>query len=157
MIDRRITVYERREELFLFSSSRTIAEIWRKSSETDKLAVDTDPAILGQVIRRKLALSRRDVPHDNSTSSEKDFLSLARCRSWREFNMGAHCIHISEEDGRLTIEPQRNLGPAEGFEPLLDSVSALQLTVCNQDLGRALLEALELARSQDRQLTGDDQ
>lgn len=71
-------------------------------------------------------------------------LALSGASSWAAFAKSAECVGISEEGGRVTVVPTRNLGPREGFKPSANLVFATldDLT----QLGALTAEVLRAAR-----------
>jgi hypothetical protein len=99
-------------------------------------------AAKGEAIFEALDASHEAVPHPtNWNGLLSPLLELAGVKSWATFMRSAKCLNVEAEDERLTIIPQRNLGPKEGYESLSEKTIEFPLGSRPEEIGAALEEA----------------
>jgi hypothetical protein len=138
------TIYERRGQLYIHSSSRTTVGVW----VINPPVLSTSKGNLGEIgqsIRESFAASYEGVPHPKIWKGLFDpVLDLAGVKSSKEFQEAAKCVEVRTADGKsVEFFPSRNEYPGRGFTPLSNT---LEVTVDSDEaLGSAALLALEMS------------
>jgi hypothetical protein len=115
-----------------------------------RLPLDVSEAELGAALRELLGACREGVPHPTDwTHSRTAFLEAAGYRSWRSLEAPARACSIEMVEGRLVITPLRNggsRGDHKGFRPFDAERINANLTGSDEELGQALIMALDRAQ-----------
>lgn len=139
------TIYERKDRLYVHSSSKTTAGIWVINPPI--LAVTKeDVGNVGRAVRACLVASREGVPHPKSFSNLFDpVLDLAGVKSFGTFAKSAKCVTVeTNDDAVVTLIATRNGGVEDGFVPLPYKTEAGFDS--DEALGSAAIVALSTAR-----------
>ena len=107
---RRASVYRRKGLLFFHSSSKTTEWIW----------IATPPFLMEPEYSEKaLEASETDVPHPVRWENHfKPFLEVVGVRSWETLSRTSQYCEVEDTEVGIEFIPHRNLGPAEGYDPL---------------------------------------
>ena len=119
------TIYERKGQLYVHSSSKTTAGVW--VIDAPVLAADKGNAgEVGRAILECLAASREGVPHPTSFTNLFDpVLDLAGVKSFGTFVKSAKCVEVeTSDDSTVILIPTRNEGVDDGFAPLPNKTKA---------------------------------
>lgn len=111
---------------------RTTAGVGLEIDPTLSLALPEE--LIPKVLR---ALEKSTIVVAHPTQSEwkgffKPFQNIAQVRSHRAFMANAKQISIELVGDQIRIIPQRNLGGAEGFEPMADSAVLVPVANVNE-------------------------
>jgi hypothetical protein len=138
---RRATIYRRKKQFLVHTSSRTTAGVWILSQPCVAISDASDDREFGQAIRLALAGSKTDVPHPQTWKGLLDpLLVLAQVKTWNTFSKQASCVEVEQEDSRIIVIPTKNLGPEEGFQP--DSSKQVVLARDSDELGATVRKLL---------------
>lgn len=139
------TVYERKEKLYIHSSSETTAGVWIMNAPVLCLS-KSDIGALGSSIRRCLSASRGGIPHPETfTNIFKPVLDLAGVKSYASFVKSVKCLHIRALDEEtVTLVPTRNDGAKGGFAQLPNTIQVALGS--DTDLGSAAVAALAVSQ-----------
>jgi hypothetical protein len=133
------TVYKRGDALYLHSSSKTTAGVWIATAPVTKVDNDTTASAKGKAILAVIKASQEGVPHPTNWNELIDpLLELAGVKSWATFMKNAACVGIESDGERLMLIPNQNLGPREGFEPVLAGAVDLPCQATLDEIGAAL-------------------
>lgn len=133
------TAYKRGNILYLHSSSKTTAGVWIATPPFATVLTDTTVLAKGEAILEAINASQDGVPHPTSWNGLiNPLLELAGVRTWATFMKSAVCVGIEFDDGRLKLIPNRNLGPKDGFEPVLPSMVVLSGQASPGEIGSVL-------------------
>ena len=133
------TAYKRGNALYLHSSSKTTAGVWIATPPFTKVDTDALASSKGEAILQAIWGSQEGVPHPTNWKTLIDpLLALAGVKSWGTFMKNAACVGVESDAARLRLIPNRNLGPKEGFEPLLASALDLSCQAAPDEIGMAL-------------------
>jgi hypothetical protein len=75
----------------------------------------------------------------------KRFLREIGLKTWAEYMDGARLVTVFADNGRISITPQRNLGPKEGFAEISEKAIEVDETLSSAALGDSILRGLALA------------
>jgi hypothetical protein len=143
MTDSLASVDLRGESLIVYWYVQAGDRPWRMAGGFTVLEGSSGAAQLGAVVRDAIASSRaKTVPV--SLESGEGFRSMLRAlqvKSVLAYNVGVRSVGISAEGRVVRIEPTRNLGPRNGFEPISEHEVTLD-TPEPSDLGNAVFAAL---------------
>jgi hypothetical protein len=115
---KRATIYWRKKQFLIHSSSRTTDGVWIIWSPCLAVPEASDDSELKQAIRTTLDASRMGVPHPQVWRGLLDPLfALAGVKTWNAFSNGASCMEVEEVGSRVLLIPMKNLGAQEGFQP----------------------------------------
>lgn len=141
---KRVIVYQRKTQVFIFAQSQTTAGVWIMEGAADAVDIG-DPGQIGAVVSQALEVSKTNVPHPTSWKGLFDpVLKLAGVKSWSTFVKSARCVEIELDADGIWLLPTRNLGADGGF----DQIGRHACPATKSDhvaLGQALLQALEMA------------
>lgn len=117
---RRAEVYHRQTSYFIHASSRTVDGIWVLTEPCVKLSDACSDEELGDAALAALDASRNEVPSPppgDSRSVLGPLLRSAGVKSWSTFAKGTSSVDLRDEGGRISIVPQENREPRDGFRP----------------------------------------
>lgn len=138
-------VYRKDDAYYISSSSKTTVGVWIATVPFLKVEANSTPSTKGEAVLQALDASHHGVPHPiNWTELGCPLLKLAGVRSWAAFMKRAKCLDVEADGEKLRLVPYRNLGPKEGFEPILDRAVELSLPSSPDRIGLALEEAMGL-------------
>lgn len=136
------TIYERRGNLYVHSSSKTTAGVWVISAPVLTVA-EKDAVVLGRSVRRCLDASSEGVPHPKSFANISDpLLALAGLKSFNTFAKSAKCVEVEMVGETAILIPTRNGGEEDGFVPLPEKAQVADGTY--EALGSAAVAALAM-------------
>lgn len=104
---------------------------------------------------RSEAFSRsRETTYDTPGPNEWDAVAAplyaaARVKSWGVFVKGSLLTNVEADDVGIRLLPQENLGGREGFQPRGLSPINVPSNASDEELGSAVLSALEMARRRE--------
>lgn len=141
MSDKLASVYERNGSYFLLADHQTKAGFWICDGAVIVLK-EPDAQAIASAVTQCLDRSRSGLPTPlPGESVDAGLLKAAKVRSRKAFHNGARLVTVALSDDTLVIEPSRNLGSSEGFEPMVHET--IRLAYQSEGLGLAVLEALE--------------
>jgi hypothetical protein len=118
------------------------------STKLTKLEIDTSPDVIGQTLRKHLALTEYDVEHPNSSEAFKkvwiDYKLAAGFKTNKETYKDAREIGCRMSKTEITLMPCENQY-SKGYFPIPNSEIKLPLTISDTELGQHLLKAREIA------------
>lgn len=137
------TVYKRPDGFYLHSESQTTAGIWLATAPFLRIALDASSRTMGEAIAEALAGSQYSIEHPTKWSDNPilPMLEIAGVKSWTVFAGDALCVSIQLSQTTLTVTPERNLGPKEGFEPIPGVACILPFPSPNEEIRMALEQA----------------
>jgi hypothetical protein len=130
--------YRRKRKWYFHSEIKTTDGVWVAthpflSSEQESLDV-------GDRAKQALAKSTEGVSHPIDWSGLfTPMLDLAGVKSWSSFSRGAELVGIEMEGNSIKLIPHRNLGPNEGFEPIVGDAIHLPSDASCEDIGNAII------------------
>jgi hypothetical protein len=137
------TVYERSNALYLHASSKTTAGVWIATPPFTKVDTDTTTLAKGEAILQVIKASQEGVPHPTNWNGLIDpLLALADVKSWATFMKNAAGVAMESDGERLKLIPNRNLGPKDGFEPVLAGAVDVSCQAAPDAIGSALEKLL---------------
>jgi hypothetical protein len=96
--------------------SQTTAGVWISGEPVGSFAPE-DALSMGQAVLAALRASKSRIPHPRDWTGHFDpVLKAAGARSRKSFMASARHVAIEMEDGRVALQPSRNLGDRGGFE-----------------------------------------
>jgi hypothetical protein len=140
VITRMATIYLRKEKVYVHSNSTTEAGFWI-ISDPMQVFEKRDTLSIGEAVQvaLKACRSRVSTPPP-SAEIFTPMLNLAGAKSWGDFAKSAKCVRVEMEGGQLVAEPQRNMGPRNGFDPMPEKRRTLPADA--DKLGEAVMAAL---------------
>lgn len=119
------TIYRRQGRYFVHALSQTSDGLLLLCEPVFTASEDEGEATLGRKVLAALDGARVDAPPPRSAKGlVSPLLAISGVRSWAAFAKSAECVEISEEEGRVTLVPTRNLGSRGGFKHLAEVVYA---------------------------------
>lgn len=139
-------VYRHKGSLYVRPFCQTTAGVWIGADCVVRLDPNASPLDKGEAVVEALDRSDQVIPHPTHWDNveEDALLRLAGVKSWSTFMKTARSVGIELEGSIVRIEPARNLGPKEGFEPLRDKQIEVSISSPQGDIGEALEAALRL-------------
>jgi hypothetical protein len=135
------TAYQRGNIFYFHACSKSIEGVWIADEPFLMSEIFDDSC--GEHVLAALEGSNEGVEHPcNWGQVLKPLLELSHSKSWPEFMKNTKCCHIEQDDSCMVFEPQRNLGPKRGFEPLPEARSEIPLGSSAYRIARALNESL---------------
>lgn len=141
---RKATVYLRRDSLLVQRVDITTDGGPIGVDDIVQLGAHASDAELGLAILGMVERARQGVPHPRQNEwagLAEPLLRAAHVRSWRTFVRGCRDVSVFDDGRRLTFLPSENLGPREGFAPLMD-LAVLALSREPSAVGQCAREAL---------------
>lgn len=146
-------VYERRGKIVCHADGKTTAGVFVGIGPFVVLDRDTaSAAVLGSTLRQVLQHSREGLRHP--APSEWDAIALplyaaVGVKSWGAFVRGAELTNVEADEHTIRLLPHMNLGARDGFQPKgLDTIEVVA-RASDEELGSAVLRALEIARASE--------
>ena len=146
-------VYERREKLIIHADGKTTAGVLigiEPFLVLDKAAARA--ADIGASLRSVLAKSRDNLRHPGPAEWDAvaaPLYAAAGVKSWGVFVKDALLANIEADDAAIRLLPQENRGGRDGFQPRGLPAIEVAATASDEELGSAVLNALELARDRE--------
>jgi hypothetical protein len=139
-------VYRRDDAILVTSLSMTTVGYFVESPPQLRLDAGTSPGQLGETVVAALAASRAGVRPLARNDRSWPLLAVAGVKSAKAFYAGTVKVDVEHAEGGVTLRPQDNLGPRDGFVDL--SEVRLDRSVLDDpaELGRQVLAALDQAR-----------
>ena len=137
------------EEILVHPKAFTVDGIGISIPPVYRLAKATARRDVGAAVRDVLFTSPSIVPPrfwKERKELERQFLKAAGTRSWRSLEANARSCWIVMQGGSIVLTPLRNggtRGDAKGFQPFGASDIVLPASSSDEDLGTALIEALD--------------
>jgi hypothetical protein len=143
---RAASVYRRDGAILVTSLSMTTVGYFVESPPQLRLDAGASPRQLGETVVTALAASRAGVRPLARNDRSWPLLTVAGVRSARAFYAGTVKVEVEQVEAGVTLRPQDNLGPREGFVDL--SEVRLDSSVLDDpaELGRHVLAGLDQAR-----------
>jgi hypothetical protein len=133
------TAYKKGNALYLHSSSKTTAGVWIATPPFVKVEMDSTASAKGEAVIQALNASEEGVPHPTNWNGRIDpLLDLAGVKTWATFMKNAVCVDVESDGEQLKLIPMRNLGPKDGFEPVLENTVALSFHSSPDQVGTEL-------------------
>ncbi len=130
--------YRRSGRWYFHSESKTTDGVWIASQPF--LSSDQESINVGDCAKQALAMSTEGVGHPTEWSGLfTPMLDLAGVKSWSTFSRGAELVGIEMEGNLIKLIPHRNLGPKEGFEPVVSDAIDLPSEASCEDIGNAII------------------
>lgn len=140
-----VSVYRRSEKIIITPSSQTTDGVWTQVEPSSLVESMDDELHIGKVLIDALGLSQQGFPHPTDWSKVPEpTLDAAGIGSWRTFMRGSISCTVDRVEGRIGFKPHRNLGVKEGYEPIPSRNFQLVDGSQPNEIGAALLRALEL-------------
>jgi hypothetical protein len=138
------TIYEREQDWFFQSLSKTVTGLWIANGPILKLEQSVQGRKKADALLACLSQSRQGVPNaENPRNLVLQLLESARVKGWASFMNRAKCIIAESMSGRITLTPQRKLPRPKGsMESLPDLRIDLPFAASSDELGLALEEAM---------------
>ncbi len=147
---RHAAVYRRRDKFIVHPDGKTTAGVYIAIEPFIVLPASADAAAIGSALRRALAAFkdglRHPLPHEWDALA-MPLYAAAGVKSWGVFARGADLTHVEGYDDVIRLLPQENRGARNGFQPMGLPVLEVPPTISDHELGSAVLNALDLARS----------
>lgn len=140
----------RKGDVLVSTFSQTSTGAWIGTGETEKLSITSPPSLLGAAIHQALAASQTGVRHprqDEWKGLEERLLKAAGVRRYSEFVKGARSVSAELDVHGLRLVPMKNMGAKGGFVHLTDKTLTLQAEATDEEVGQAILRALELCET----------
>lgn len=140
------TVYKRHNIVLFDAMSETTEGVWISCAPMVRLDGASSEHVLGETLLNVLGASTIGVPHPNQDdwkSLEVEWLIHAGVKTYSAFARGTVACGVDQHEGTIEFTPERNKGAKGGFVPILDRVSAIPSTSSPQDIGAALVKALQ--------------
>ena len=142
----RIVIYQRKNRLFAWPSSKTVQGLWINSGPAISLAADEKPENIGVVVDAALDQSESGVAHPTAwVGGIEPLLSEAGVKTYKTFVNGTLSVSVEREGQSISFVPTANLGHQQGFAPIADKKVTLGQPT-TEEIGRQLLIALGDAR-----------
>jgi hypothetical protein len=141
---KRAAVFVRTNGWYCSPYNQTTAGVWMSAEPYVKLARDANAAALGRAVLNALGESKGPVPHPAESEWNallKPLLEAAGVKSWKAFVLRAQYMSVDEEGETVTICPNVNREPREGFIPLSDRDIRLPVSASAEELGEAIQTA----------------
>jgi hypothetical protein len=146
-------VYERRGKLIIHADGKTTAGVLigvEPFLVLDKATVR--PVDIGASLRAALTKSRGNLRHPEPNEWDAvaaPLYAAAGVKSWGVFVKGALLANVEADDAAIRLLPQENRGGRDGFQPRGLPVIEVAANASDEELGAAVLNALELARARE--------
>lgn len=137
---KRAIVYRRKDIVLVHSSSPTDQGVWVITGPCTKLASGATDDEIGTAVWRALEESRTILHPTSWSALFEPVLQAAGVGSWRTFMSLARSVEVEMDGDRIVVVPTRNLGTADGFEPIpgagqgLDAPGAASLGATVRDM-----------------------
>lgn len=117
--------------------------LWMSHSPYVSLPAETPYRQLADAVRVALSQSGTipDINFRDTPVPPSPVLEAAGVKSWSTFHKGAKLISLSADSERITLTPNRNEGPREGFNPMAAAELSIPATATDDELGAAIERA----------------
>jgi hypothetical protein len=142
-------IYDYKGDWYFRPYAQTTAGVWIGMASVVKLHDTMPRSDAGRAALVALNESKESIPHpaDWGNLDDDPLLQAAGVKSWTIFMRSAKCVTLDENNGRLKLMPQNNLGPKEGYVPIPKEAIELPLNSPPQHIGIALEDALARCQS----------
>jgi hypothetical protein len=152
-------VYERRGKLIIHPDGKTTAGVLigiEPFLVIDKAA--TSASQIGASLRKVLTQSRANLRHPNPNewdSVAAPLYAAAGVKSWGVFVRGALLTNVEADGTTIRLLPHENRGARDGFQPRELPPIEVPENAPDEEIGAAILNALELARDREPHRAGN--
>lgn len=144
-------VYDRRGKLILHADGKTTAGVLI-AIEPFVVLEGIEPAAIAVALRMVLEKSKVGLRHPEANEWDAvaaPLYAAAGVRTWGAFVRAAELVSVEANDAAIRLLPQENRGPRDGFQPRGLPAVEVASNASDEELGSAVLKALELARARE--------